>query len=236
MIARAFSLAGALLFAASLAYFIWVYLFELERRTPASTAAGAWGVNAGLFLLFALHHSVFARRAVRAWIARQVSARLERSLYVWIASLTFFAVVFWWMPFGSTVWHAEGAARVILRTAQLGAIGFTLWAARALDGLALAGLRQLDAPLPASGVEAPTATLRLTGPYGIVRHPIYLGWLFIVWPAPTMTLAHLLFASLSTAYLMVATLLEERSLRETFGPAYADYSRRVRYRIVPGLY
>ena len=79
-------------------------------------------------------------------------------------------------------------------------------------------------------------TLQHTGPYGVVRHPIYFGWLLIVWAAPTMTPSHLLFAAVSTAYLIIATEYEERSLRETFGAAYGEYARRVRRKMIPGIY
>lgn len=236
MIARAFSLTGGLLFAASLGYFLWFYLFALEARRPASELSRALTINITLFTLFAVHHSIFARTRMRGWMARTISPRLERSIYVWIASVTFAAVCFWWMPVGSPLWIADGALRMLLRVLQAGGIAFTLWAAGALDSLSLAGIRQLDAPLPPSGIESTSVTLQQTGPYGVVRHPIYLGWLLIVWPAPTMTPSHLLFAAVSSAYLILATELEERSLRETFGTAYGEYARKVRRKMLPGIY
>ena len=236
MIARAFSIAGGVLFASSIACFIWFYLFGLDRRQGGRDILAALTINVALFSIFALHHSVFARPQLRAWMARTVSPRLERSMYVWAASVSFGAVCLLWQPAGAPLWDADGAARLLLRALQLGGIAFTLWAAQALDGLALAGVRQLDAPLPASGIETSSATLQHTGPYGIVRHPIYLGWLLIVWPAPTMTPSHLMFAAVSTAYLVLATIYEERGLHQTFGPAYAEYARKVPKKMVPGIY
>ena len=236
MIARAFSVTGGLLFAASIGYFLWFYLAALEARAPASDLGRALTQNVTLFTIFALHHSIFARTRVRAWTARTFSPRLERSIYVWIASVTFGAVCLWWLPAGAPVWDAHGAPRVLLRILQAGGIVFTLWSAGALDSLALAGIRQLDAPLPPSGIESTSVALQHTGPYGVVRHPIYLGWLLIVWPAPTMTPSHLLFAGVSTAYLIIATEYEERSLHETFGAAYGDYARKVRSKMIPGIY
>lgn len=234
-LARGLTFAGGLLFAGSIAYFMWFYLFGLERR-PAAPAGRAIAIDAALFLAFAAHHSVFARARARRWIAGIASPYLERAVYVWIASVTFTLVCVAWMPFGGVLWHVGGAARLLLRAMQAAGILFTLWAARALDGLSLAGIRQLEDPLPDSGIEPATTSLRHTGPYGIVRHPIYLGWLLIVWPAPAMTPSHLLFAAISTAYLLVATEYEERSLHATFGPAYAEYGRRVRRKIIPGVY
>ena len=236
MIARAFTIAGGLLFACSIGYFIWFYLFELERRAAGAGLARALTINVALFSIFALHHSVFARTALRAWMARAVSPRLERSIYVWIASVSFAAVCYFWQSAGHPIWNTDGVTRVMLRVLQFVGVAFTLWAAQALDSLALAGIRQIDAPLPASGIESTDITLQHTGPYGVVRHPIYLGWLLIVWPAPAMTPAHLTFAAISTAYLVVATMFEERSLHETFGAAYADYARKVPRKMIPGIY
>ncbi|HEX6324641.1 MAG TPA: isoprenylcysteine carboxylmethyltransferase family protein [Vicinamibacterales bacterium] len=236
MIGRAFSIAGGLLFAASIGYFLWFYLFGLERRAPEPALWAPLTYNVALFSIFALHHSVFARTGARAWMARNVSPRLERAIYVWVASVSFLAVCVWWRAAGEPLWHAGGGARIALRVLQGAGIVFTLWAARALDALALAGIRQLDAPLPPSGVESSSASLQAHGPYGIVRHPIYLGWLLIVWAAPTMTPSHLAFAAVSTVYLVIATVYEERTLHETFGPAYADYARKVRRKMVPGVY
>lgn len=228
--------AGAILFAGSIGYFLWFYLFALADRTPAPGPGTSAALNGALFLAFGLHHSLFARAPLRAWVARMVSPHLERAAYVWIASAAFVLVCLWWVPFGAPIWDADPPARYALRALQAAGVAFTLWSAGALDALSLAGIRQLDAPLPASGIEPSTAALQHTGPYGVVRHPIYLGWLLIVWAAPTMTPAHAEFAALSTSYLIVATFYEERSLRQTFGAAYDDYSRQVTRKMVPWIY
>ncbi len=235
-IARALAFAGALLFAASIGYFIWFYLFGLADRASRLPAAAASTLNAALFIAFGLHHSIFARAPWRARVARTLSPHLERAAYVWVASAAFVLVCMWWAPFGAPIWDVTPPARYALRGVQAAGVVFTLWSAGALDALSLAGIRQLDAPLPPNGIEPSTGALQHTGPYGVVRHPIYLGWLLIVWAAPTMTRAHLEFAALSTGYLIVATFYEERSLRQTFGPAYDDYARRVTRKMVPWIY
>lgn len=235
-LARAFTISGGLVFAASLVYFLWFYGVGLARRTPAMDARAAAATDIVLFVFFALHHSVFARAGARAAVARAVSPHLERAVYVWIASALFVLVCLWWEPFGGPIWHAQGAAHDALRALQGAGLLFTLWAAGALDVLALAGVRQLDAPLPASGIDQAPGGLRHDGPYGIVRHPIYLGWLLLVWPAPVMTPSHLLFAALSTAYLLLAIDHEERGLRQSFGPAYDAYARRVTRKMIPWIH
>ena len=103
---------------------------------------------------------------------------------------------------------------------------FTVGSARRLGLLHLAGLSQV---LRADASASAPAELDQSGPYALVRHPIYFGWLLIVWPAPTMTGTRLVFAIVSTLYLGLAVPFEERDLRRLFGPAYDAYARRVKW-------
>lgn len=228
----AVALAGGLLFAVSLLVFADSY----ARRFGVGAVSGGGAtapvlVNVALFSVFALHHSVFARAGIKARLIALIPAALERSSYVWLASLLFLAVCVLWRPVPGTLWHTDGWGAAALRAIQIGAAGFTLIAARHLDMLELAGVRQ------AVGLPRRHATgLDAHGPYGLVRHPIYLAWMGMVWAAPTMTGTHLTFAALSTAYLLIAIPLEERDLKRTFGAAYDAYARRVKRKLIPGVY
>ena len=115
---------------------------------------------------------------------------------------------------------------------QAAGVLLTCLGSAAIDPLDLAGVRQLR---PRHGAPA-HAPLRTTGIYGLVRHPIYFGWFLLVFGAPAMTGTRLSFAVLSTLYIAIAIPLEERALVETFGTEYRAYQKRVRSRMLPGLY
>ena len=65
------------------------------------------------------------------------------------------------------------------------------------------------------------------GPYKVVRHPMYIGWLTAFWATPTMSMAHLVFALVVTAYILAAIRFEERDLVQSLGKNYADYRENV---------
>jgi protein-S-isoprenylcysteine O-methyltransferase Ste14 len=231
--ARAFQFGGALLFFASLTYFLTRYIVDFGRPVAGTPAASAVVWDAALFTAFALHHSVFARRPVRAWIARHAPPPLERSVYVWIASLLFLAVCAFWRPIPGVVWNVQDDWKGVLYGIQALGVVMTVVSAAALDVRELAGLSPITATT-SSGEESPV--FKTTGPYGWVRHPIYAGWFLMVLPVTPMTMTRFVFAVVSCAYLMMAIPWEERTLLRTSGGAYRTYMKQVRWRLLPGLY
>ena len=168
-----------------------LYLFRWGTpAADASTVARAAAINLALFTMFALHHSIMARTGAKRWITTIVPADLERSVYVWIASVLFLATCWLWQRLPGAIWHAGS-----------------------LGGLFAAA-----------------------GPFAIVRHPIYLGWVLMVFGTPVMTTTRLLFAVISTVYLIVAIPLEERALIDAHGREYETYQRAMRWRLVPGIW
>lgn len=226
-----FAWTGAALFFASLAYFFYSYLVTFSRPVE-STPSGAVAYDVALFTVFALHHSVFARERVRALVARLVPAGLERSFYVWAASLLFIAVCALWQPVAGVLWEVDHPMRAALWLLQLLGAWLTLRSAVIIDIRDLAGLKRAG---PLSEPAHPTE-FRAVGPYAWVRHPIYTGWFLLVFASSPMTGTRFLFSVVSSAYLLLAIPLEERSLRATTNGAYARYMQRVKWRLVPGLY
>lgn len=221
---------GGLLFVVSLGAFGVLYGITLGEPAPDGTpVAPALLSDIVLFSLFALHHSLMARTGARRWIAGRLPAGLERSVFVWVASLLFIGVCWLWQPLPGYAWILDGPGAWIGRAAQLFGVWITLRSAAMLDPLELAGIRQV------SGTERPVV-FKVDGPYGLVRHPIYLGWLFLVFGAPVMTMSRLVMAVVSSAYLIAAIPWEEASLVEGFGDTYRAYQRQVPWRILPRLW
>ena len=229
--ARLFAWLGATLFLISLAYFLRSYLvpFGVPAADSARAPAVAWNVT--LFTLFALHHSVYAREPLRLWVARLVSAPLERSVYIWIASLMLIAVCALWRPVPGVAWDADGVLLWGLRLLQAAGVWLTLRSAAILDIRELAGVAARKPVGQAADVE-----FRTTGPYGWVRHPIYTGWFLIVFAAAPMTMTRFVFAVVSCVYLLIAIPFEERSMRTAAASTYARYAAQVRWRLLPGVY
>jgi protein-S-isoprenylcysteine O-methyltransferase Ste14 len=228
--ARACAWGGTLLFFASLSFFLFSYAVTFAEAPPQGTATAAVAADVLLFTVFAVHHSVFARERARAWVARVVPPALERSLYVWIASALFIVVCALWQPVPGTVWTATGVIRWALVALQAGAVWLILRSAAIIDIFELSGIRQL---WPARTRQA---VFKTSGPYGWIRHPIYAGWFLLVFCVPLMTMTRLVFAVVSSAYLLIAIPFEERSLRATTGEAYEGYMRRVPWKLIPRVF
>lgn len=228
---------GAVAFVLALTFGVWQYLHAfgaVVEATSPGLVAGAVTVDVVLFSAFALHHSLLARARPKAWAQRLIGSRYERSFYVWCASALFIVVCGAWQPVAGVAWRADGILGTALTLLQSAGVVVTLYASAQLGVFDLAGIRQARAA--AASAEPVRPTLRDRGLYGVVRHPIYLAWLLMVWPSPLMTGSRFTFAAVSTAYLVAATLLEERTLHRDYGVAYAAYATRVRWRMLPFVF
>jgi protein-S-isoprenylcysteine O-methyltransferase Ste14 len=241
-LARVYAFVAAALFLTSLVAGVWLYLSlgsPPAAPSPSVSPAAAVLVNVLLFGLFAIHHSLLARTHAKAWLTRLIPPSLERSTYVLIASLLFLLVIVAWQPVPGLWYRLEGWPAWLLRALQGVGMGLTLLAARAIDPFELAGLRQALGSSTGSGpADKPTTDdiFTSTGLYGLVRHPIYFAWLLMVWPTPVMTSGRLMFAAVSSAYLVLAIPWEERALIDRYGAFYQRYRDKVRWRLLPGIY
>jgi len=230
---RTLQVIGAALFLVSLGWGGKAYFADFNAVAPVGTSAAMpLAIDVALFSGFALHHSVLARTPFKGWLHTRVGPEVERSLYVLIASLLYLLCCVAWQPLPGTWYAATGPLWWLGAAVQGAGVVVTLLAARTLN---LRELMGLDAPRRPTGHDQP-APLETGGLYGLVRHPIYMGWLLFVFGAPVMTSTRLTFALVSVAYLVVAIPLEERSLVASFGEPYRRYQQTVRWRMLPGVY
>jgi protein-S-isoprenylcysteine O-methyltransferase Ste14 len=230
LIAFLYGIVAYAVFFVAFAYAIGFVSGFVVPKTVDSGTAGPLGqsliVNLHLMALFAIQHSVMARKQFKQWWTRYVPKSVERSTYVLLASLVLLLLYWQWRPMPTVVWQIADA-RIALAVTVLGFVGWLIVFASTflINHFELFGLHQVANNL--TGRAMPAARFRTPLFYGFVRHPLYLGFIIAFWAAPTMTLGHLLFAAVTTAYIVIAIQLEERDLIDVFGDEYRRYKRRV---------
>jgi methanethiol S-methyltransferase len=242
MLTRYFALLyGGACYAIFLAVFVYAIGFiggfltpTMLDGVPTRPLWQALVIDVGLLAVFALQHSGMARPAFKRWWTRVVPEWAERSTYVLLSSLAMVVLFVYWEPIGGVIWNSTGEVTYIA-IASLYAIGWVvlLYATFLIDHFDLFGLSQVWRRWTGAASHAPR--FHTPSLYRHVRHPLYVGWLMIFWAAPTMTVAHLVFALATTAYILLAIPLEERDLIATFGERYLQY-RRTTPMLIPRIF
>ena len=223
---------GTVSYAIFLLTFLYAIGFIGNFGVPKSLDSGAtdaWStalaIDLGLLSLFALQHSIMARQGFKRLLTRVIPATVERSTYVLASSLALLLLFSQWRPIGGEIWNVQNeTGRALLYGGYAFGWLLVLLATFVINHFDLFGLRQVWLEFRGQ----PERPLRFVTPllYRIVRHPLYVGWFCAFWFTPTMTATHLLFAVVTSAYILVAIQLEERDLMRAH-PEYAEYRRRV---------
>jgi protein-S-isoprenylcysteine O-methyltransferase Ste14 len=191
---------------------------------PAGSLPEALIVDLLLLGLFAVQHSVMARKGFKQWWTRIVPEPIERSTFV-LASSVALALLLWkWQPIEGWLWSVQApGARVALQVLFWLGWAIALSSTFMINHFDLFGLRQVYLRLKGEPYRPlPFVKVAL---YRFIRHPLMLGLLVAFWATPDMSYGHLLFALATTGYIFLGIWLEERDLRRAHGAEYEQYSR-----------
>jgi len=206
--------------------FVGNYLVPKSIDVGGSTnVSEAIVVDLLLLGIFAIQHSTMARPAFKRWSARIFPVACQRSTYVLLSSLILLLLFWQWRPIPIQVWQIDGIAAWFLTGVYWLGWSIVLASTFMIDHFDLSGLRQAFFAL--RGAEMPGQSFKTPLLYKIVRHPLMLGFLLAFWAVPEMTAGHLLFAIVTTAYILVGLQFEERDLITEFGTTYLRYRRHV---------
>lgn len=215
---------------ANIAYIVgFLADFGVSKGINDGTPGALWpsvAVDLGLIWLFGLHHSTTARRWFKARWTRIVPPSLERATYLYMTAFATSVLVVLWQPIPITVWRVEDTvAYWAIWTAYLGVWGMMFSATFHFGHFGFFGLAQAWAEVTGAGRAETSFCARWL--YGLVRHPISLGWILTPWLTPHMTVGQIVFAVGVTMYVLVATVFEERDLVAELGDTYRRYRRDV---------
>ncbi len=225
-----YGLISYLVFLATLLYaigFVGNFVVPMSIDTgPVGPVGQALIVNILILGLFAVQHSVMARQEFKAWWTQFVPMPVERATYVMLSNLIMILLFWQWRPMAGEIWSVDNA----FGAAVLVGLYFAGWVVLVVGTFNvghfdLFGMNQVYCYL--RGKERGPNVFKTPGLYKAVRHPIMLGWIIIFWATPRMTVGHLLFAVVTTVYILIAIKIEERDLVGWFGQTYEDYRRKV---------
>lgn len=223
---------GVLAYLASLAVLLYTVAFLGNAWVPRTIDSIAMAplpqsllINVGLILLFGLQHSLMARPWFKRLLTAVLPAAVERSTYVLVSSALLLGVMLCWQPLGGVVWDIrDPVARALITAAYYSGWMFMIWSTFMMCHAELFGIRQAWFAFRKRPYEE--CEFRTPAAYRLIRHPIYAGWIVVLWAAPTMTLTHLVIAAGLTAYVAIGIGFEERDLVERH-PDYEQYRRKV---------
>ena len=195
---------------------------DVAASTVASGVMG-WILNLILLSAFALQHSVMARPSFKKVWTKVVPKAVERSTYVLLSSCVLILLFVSWVPITDPIWTVTGPLATVIRAVFFLGFGIVALSTFMINHFDLLGLRQVVDNMQDKIRDRETFVT--TGLYKLCRHPIMLGFIVAFWAAPAMTVGHMLFSVLTTVYIFVAIVFEEKDLTDQYGDTYREYKK-----------
>jgi protein-S-isoprenylcysteine O-methyltransferase Ste14 len=223
---------GLLAYVVGVPTLVYAVGFLIDQVVPKGINDGevvpvsqAFMVNVVLLLLLPVQHSIMARPSFKEKWTRIVPKAIERSTFVLVTGLLLWLLYWQWRPMPDVVWDIETSSlRSLLMMLYFAGWVLLFGSSFLIDHFDLFGLRQVYFCLQGKEYTAPVFVERLV--YKWIRHPLMLGFITAFWAAPTMTQGRLLFAIVTTAYIMIGIRMEERDLIANHGDDYKSYKQR----------
>lgn len=225
---------GIFSYVVGMAGLVWFLLYvggwDFLPQHINSKAADVWLpavlINFALVVLFSIQHSVMARPWFKKAMEKAIPPAAERSGYVLVSGILMALFCLFWQPVPGVVWWVENPLLVYcLRAVHIAGWLVLVGATFEIDHFELMGLKQVWRHYQGKPWSGSAFTEKFF--YKIVRHPIQLGLLMVVWTNPHMSKTLYLLAGLLTVYIHIGLCFEERALLKAHGETYRDYMRRV---------
>lgn len=185
----------------------------------------------GAIMLYGIIHSLLAALGIKSLFRKLIGERAYQGWYMLffnVIAVILLLPVLWLLASDSdeTIWRIDAPWRYALLAVQaVGLIGLALSLLQ-IDGMRFLGVRQALTWLRGDSLPLPSETLQTSGVYALVRHPLYLFTLMVIWPVATMTATWFGFCLGATLYFVIGSRLEEQKLHQFFGEAYENYRAR----------
>jgi protein-S-isoprenylcysteine O-methyltransferase Ste14 len=182
-------------------------------------------IDASLSIIFFLQHSTLVRPGIKNTLAKFIPEEYYSAFYGITSGICLLPVLIIWQKSPTLIYSADGFMYWFLRGLFFICLAGFFWGGSSLSSIDMLGAKRLMRYI-SNRPEKPQQ-ITANGPYLWVRHPLYLFLMIMFWACPVLTLDRLIFNIMWTAWIVIATYLEDRDLHREFGRQYDDYSARV---------
>jgi len=202
-------------------------------------------IDIGAFILFALLHTLLASFKVKSILAKRIGSAMA---FYRLAYNIIFLWLFWYLyeylprP-EAELFDLKYPWDIIILIPQFLSLAGIIWTFRYFSPGEFLGISQIRRWMTGNFIEGlegdlqgernskdvfdEKLTLKIEGPYKVVRHPLYLFTIIFLILRPTMDLFYLVFLIFLIAYFYIGSFYEERKLVSAFGDRYRKYQESV---------